>query len=207
MPRTGTPLSVREIEDRVCRIIGATPSSSVRSYLRLNTPSLFVKRGRGRYAVPLANDGRVQSKLAFTEESHWQTPVSFGKACLYHADCFQWLLQREDNSLQAVVTDPPYGLYEYSPEQQAKLRNGKGGVWRIPPSFDGCLRSPLPRFTTLTPEQLEDIVCSSSVGRVCFYPSWCLALMSWSLQIRSCHTSFRQHLRTRGWNAEVKSFV
>lgn len=30
-------------------------------------------------------------------------------------------------------------------------------MWRIPPSFDGHLRSPLPRFTTLTPEQLEQL--------------------------------------------------
>jgi site-specific DNA-methyltransferase (adenine-specific) len=56
-----------------------------------------------------------------------------------------------------VVTDPPYGLYEYLPEQQNKLRNGKGGVWRIPPSFDGHNRSPLPRFTTLTVEQLKEL--------------------------------------------------
>jgi len=55
------------------------------------------------------------------------------------------------------VTDPPYGLHEYTPEQQTKLRNGKGGVWRIPPSFDGHVRSPLPRFTTLTPEQLDEV--------------------------------------------------
>jgi site-specific DNA-methyltransferase (adenine-specific) len=65
--------------------------------------------------------------------------------------------QQEDNSIHAVVTDPPYGLHEYTPEQQTKLRNGQGGVWRIPPSFDGHVRSPLPRFTTLTPDQLEDV--------------------------------------------------
>lgn len=28
-------------------------------------------------------------------------------------------------------------------------------MWRIPPSFDGCERSPLPRFTVLTPEDRE----------------------------------------------------
>jgi len=53
------------------------------------------------------------------------------------------------------VTDPPYGLFEYSPEQQEKLRSGKGGVWRIPPSFDGSTRSPLPRFTVLSPNDLR----------------------------------------------------
>lgn len=84
-------------------------------------------------------------------------PIHFGKATLIHADCFDWLPQQQDDSIHAVVTDPPYGLHEYSPEQQAKLRKGKGGVWRIPPSFDGHTRSPLPRFTTLTPEQLESV--------------------------------------------------
>ena len=74
-----------------------------------------------------------------------------------HADCFDWLEQRAFNSIHAVVTDPPYGLHEYSPEQQSKLRNGKGGVWRIPPSFDGNVRAPLPRFTTLSTEQLAEL--------------------------------------------------
>lgn len=46
--------------------------------------------------------------------------------------------------------DPPYGLKEYTPEEKKKLRNRRGGVWRIPPSFDGCQRSPVPRFTVLT---------------------------------------------------------
>lgn len=44
---------------------------------------------------------------------------------------------------------PPYGLKEYSETEKRKLRSGRGGVWRIPPSFDGCKRSPLPRFTVL----------------------------------------------------------
>ncbi|HWB10617.1 MAG TPA: DNA methyltransferase [Pirellulales bacterium] len=48
-----------------------------------------------------------------------------------------------------MVTDPPYGVLEYTPEELAKLRKRKGGVWRIPPAFDGCQRSPLPRFTVL----------------------------------------------------------
>jgi site-specific DNA-methyltransferase (adenine-specific) len=47
------------------------------------------------------------------------------------------------------VTDPPYGLLEYTEAEQTKLRNGRGGVWRIPPSFDGHRRAPLPRFTVL----------------------------------------------------------
>ena len=68
--------------------------------------------------------------------------ISFG-------DAFTWLAARAECSIHAIVTDPPYGLKEYSDEEKAKLRKGRGGVWRIPPSFDGHKRSPLPRFTVL----------------------------------------------------------
>jgi DNA modification methylase len=67
----------------------------------------------------------------------------------YLADAFAWLEAREENSIHAIVTDPPYGHKEYTDIEKAKLRKGRGGVWRIPPSFDGCKRSPLPRFTVL----------------------------------------------------------
>ncbi len=68
---------------------------------------------------------------------------------IYLADAFAWLEARDRNSIHAIVTDPPYGLKEYTEIEKTKLRNGRGGVWRIPPSFDGCTRSPLPRFTIL----------------------------------------------------------
>ncbi len=68
---------------------------------------------------------------------------------ILHTDAFEWLRAREPNSIHGVITDPPYGLLEYTEEQKKKLRTGKGGVWRIPPSFDGCRRRPLPRFTVL----------------------------------------------------------
>jgi site-specific DNA-methyltransferase (adenine-specific) len=148
-------LSVKEIEERVSQILGPTPTSSVRSYLRLNTPDFFVRESRGLYSVR----GRAASGLqrGFTALQKWLDPVRFDSAMLYHADCFDWIEQQPNNSIHAVVTDPPYGLHEYSPEQQAKLRVRKGGVWRIPPAFDGHTRSPLPRFTTLTSDQLEEL--------------------------------------------------
>ena len=59
--------------------------------------------------------------------------------------------------LHAVVTDPPYGLKEFSEPEKEKLRNGKGGVWRIPPAFDGCVRSPLPRFTVLNADDHHEL--------------------------------------------------
>lgn len=71
---------------------------------------------------------------------------------IFHSDAFAWLVDAVPCSIHAVVTDPPYGLVEYSQEQLRKMKSGNGGVWRIPPSFDGCQRAPLPRFTVLTPE-------------------------------------------------------
>ena len=76
---------------------------------------------------------------------------------IHQADAFDWLSRAEDNSIHAVVTDPPYGLVEYTPEQLDKRKNGNGGVWRKPPSFDGCRRSPLPRFTVLTDSDKDEL--------------------------------------------------
>jgi DNA modification methylase len=64
-------------------------------------------------------------------------------------DALAWLQARPSDTIHAVVTDPPYGLKEYTEVEKGKLRNGRGGVWRIPPSLDGCRRQPLPRFTVL----------------------------------------------------------
>ena len=139
----------------MCKVIGPTPTSSVRSYLRLNSPNLFIREDRGVYRAAREYCGGMQRELS--RVATWEEPVAFGRARLIHSDCFDWLESREDNSIHAVVTDPPYGLYEYAAEQQLKLRNRKGGVWRIPPSFDGHVRSPLPRFTTLTASQIDEL--------------------------------------------------
>ncbi len=77
-----------------------------------------------------------------------------GSSRLILADCIAWLYQQPEMSIHGVVTDPPYGMVEYTPKEQEKLRLGKGGVWRVPPSFDGHQRAPLPRFTTLTEREL-----------------------------------------------------
>ncbi|MEQ9208662.1 MAG: hypothetical protein RLN96_02305, partial [Pseudomonadales bacterium] len=66
------------------------------------------------------------------------------------SDSFRWIQGAAPCSFEAIVTDPPYGVVEFSELEVKKLRSGKGGVWRIPPSFDGITRSPLPRFTTLS---------------------------------------------------------
>ncbi len=74
---------------------------------------------------------------------------------LVHADALAWLATVPDRSVHAIVTDPPYGLVEYADTDHDKLRGGKGGVWRIPPTLDGVQRAPVPRFTVLGPKEIK----------------------------------------------------
>jgi DNA modification methylase len=96
-------------------------------------------------------------------ESVWQQVRAHGPqprehlsatATLIKADALEWLSSLPPRSLHAVVTDPPYGLIEYSSKDHRKLRAGRGGVWRIPPQLDGVKRAPLPRFTVLSSAEL-----------------------------------------------------
>ena len=143
----GGSANVQQITGGVVELIGDVPPSSVRSYLRLNTPALFARMDRAQYSI-----AGLDEPAAPPVAERPQTTRRFvhGSSELVLADCNAWLEAREANSIEAVVTDPPYGLVEYSSEEQQKLRAGRGGVWRIPPSFDGSKRAPLPRFTTLT---------------------------------------------------------
>ena len=72
-------------------------------------------------------------------------------------DAFTVLSQLADSSIHGIVTDPPYGLKEYEHPELVKKNAGKGGIWRIPPSFDGHERSPLPRFTALNPRERRQL--------------------------------------------------
>ncbi len=148
--RAGTA-SVKEIADGVTGLIGDVPPSSVRSYLQLNTPALFARMDRAQYRLNGFEEPHKPQPCANTRDA---APFRFGSATLHFDDCTAWLDDQPADSIQAVVTDPPYGLVEYSEVEQDKLRQGKGGVWRIPPSFDGAKRSPLPRFTVLTTSDL-----------------------------------------------------
>lgn len=135
--------SIHEIQDAVQTKIGKVAPSSVRSYLNLNVPDVFERVGRGSYRLAGRMQGHHSAKQQFPSSKH-------GKAMLYQGDCFDWLRAQPTHSVSAVVTDPPYGLIEFTEKEQTKLRNGNGGVWRIPPSYDGHQRAPLPRFTVLT---------------------------------------------------------
>lgn len=76
---------------------------------------------------------------------------------VFLADCFEWMKKQNANSFHAIVTDPPYGIVEYSRKELRKMEKGVGGIWRIPPKIGGSKRRPLPRFTVLNEEQIEAI--------------------------------------------------
>ncbi len=98
----------------------------------------------GTVAQMKADYTTLSEKLAFDYRS-----AVIGRSRILHADCFEWLGRIPENTIHAIVTDPPYGVKEYEFDQIEKRANGNGGIWRIPPSFDGSNRSPLPRFTAL----------------------------------------------------------
>jgi DNA modification methylase len=100
------------------------------------------------------------------QDSSWQHMRSVGSQPRHHlsngatyilSDALKWLAELPANSIHAVVTDPPYGVVEYEEKNHTKLRIGRGGVWRIPPSFDGANRRPVPRFTVLSKEEILNL--------------------------------------------------
>ncbi|QRM35353.1 site-specific DNA-methyltransferase (plasmid) [Microvirga sp. VF16] len=144
-------VGVAEIQEAIRRQMGEVAPSSIRSYLNLNTPRTFVRTGRGRYRLA------VNGEEAKPTVKRQASSAAVGKARLNLGDCFEWLADQPARSIHAVVTDPPYGLIEYSAKEKEKLRAGRGGVWRIPPAFDGHQRSPLPRFTVLSDEDRKEL--------------------------------------------------
>lgn len=142
LAHNGGAASLSQIETAVRARLGHVASSSIRSYLNINVHTLFERTGLGCYR--LISDEENVTRVAL------KPAVQHERSMLFHGDCFEWLDSQDATSLHAVVTDPPYGIVEYSQREIEKLRNGKGGVWRVPPSFDGHKRSPLPRFTVLS---------------------------------------------------------
>lgn len=141
----GGEASLEDISRAVTAEMGTTSASSIRSYLNLNVGKVFQRTSRGRYRICGASSIPLEQEFPKEFSSYSVARNS----TLFCADAFDWLAAQPSASLHACVTDPPYGLVEYSEAEQAKLRQGKGGVWRIPPSFDGHQRAPLPRFTVL----------------------------------------------------------
>jgi len=85
------------------------------------------------------------------------THAKIDEALILHADCLEWLGRIQAGSIHGIVTDPPYGVKEYEFDQIEKRANGNGGIWRIPPSFDGSNRQPLPRFTALNEKERRQL--------------------------------------------------
>ena len=106
------------------------------------------------------------AELKRREETLWVSVKNLGsqrrhhlsdRTTYVHSEALSWISSLPTNSIHAVVTDPPYGMVEYDEKNHAKLRKGKGGVWRIPPSFDGANRKPVPRFTVLSKEEILNL--------------------------------------------------
>src|SRR6266699_1090108 len=86
----GREASVAEIRQAVAeKFKGELAPSSVRSYLRLNTPSDFESPSEGVYRLK----GEVNARADDDERSsHRFKPVfEYGSCVLYQADCLEWL--------------------------------------------------------------------------------------------------------------------
>jgi site-specific DNA-methyltransferase (adenine-specific) len=127
--------------------------------------SLLAPSGTGA-PEPRSEEPGWLDDLRRAETGQWAAIASHGgQRCTYLSDraiyvqddALAWLSEIPPNSIHAVVTDPPYGLVEYEEKDHQKLRAGRGGVWRIPPSFDGATRNPLPRFTVLSAAEVTDL--------------------------------------------------
>lgn len=71
---------------------------------------------------------------------------------LHYTDAFAWMSSQPHASVHGVVTDPPFALREYA--EGAAV--GKG-AWRVPPTLDGKVRAPVPRFSDLSMSELVDL--------------------------------------------------
>src|SRR5215213_10213124 len=103
--------TAQQIRADVVNRIGQVPSSSIRSYLQLNTPGLFARSDRAQYVLDEGLFKPPQPAQRVARPA--RRPFEYGKSLLLNADCLAWLRERAVNSIHAVVTDPPYGLHEY----------------------------------------------------------------------------------------------
>lgn len=79
--------TVQEITSNVAELIGPVGASSVRSYLRLNTPTLFARTERAQYVLSGFDMARAMPNPARMPAVRFQ----FGGAALFHDDCLAWL--------------------------------------------------------------------------------------------------------------------
>jgi len=173
--KTGLIPSIREIQ----RSFGFSSTNAIDSHLKALERKQFISRsGDGKARSITIHWGTYEQKdrtqpfgpkspleqLAFPQTELTVDVVKNGttqkppferisldeRTSLIPGDALTVMGLMGTDSVDAIVTDPPYGLIEYEPENHEKLRQGKGGVWRIPPKLNGVERAPLPRFTVLT---------------------------------------------------------
>jgi len=153
---SGQAIPAAKMVERIAKIlhIDPDPLHILAGYLPADVEQILYEHPLKAPAILRETFGEYDSTHSDRRESKTGTQnaksARLGPYETICADCLDWLDQRAPNSIQAVVTDPPYGLKEYTLAEKEKLRGGRGGVWRIPPSFDGHTRNPLPRFTVLT---------------------------------------------------------
>ncbi len=104
-------------------------------------------RGKSNDQFPEQEQVDIQLALQGVSAGLFDFGPHTGKFEIIHGDCLEWMSRQPEACFEAIVTDPPYGLIEYDDENLIKLKNGRGGIWRIPPSLGGHKRRPVPRFT------------------------------------------------------------
>ena len=72
-------------------------------------------------------------------------PAKMPRYSLYRADCLEWMAEQPQNSIQGIVTDPPYGAREYSDSSKRVLE--RGSVWHFPRRSTG----PIPARSRASP--------------------------------------------------------
>jgi site-specific DNA-methyltransferase (adenine-specific) len=111
-----------------------------------------------RFVAPEALEARTNFTWRMLAETKGARIVTASpQTIVLQLNALTWMDRMPADSIHAIITDPPYGLVEYQTKDHAKLRTGRGGVWRIPPAFDGSQRAPVPRFTVLTPEDRKEL--------------------------------------------------
>ena len=75
--------------------MGGGAASLVRSYLRLNTPGMFVREFRGVYRLRDMQTTLPVPRAA--PSGAVRPPFTYGNAALYCEDCFDWLERQDDH--------------------------------------------------------------------------------------------------------------
>ena len=179
--RTGLIPTVREIQNA----FGFASSNAIDSQLRALERKQYIRRRDGKaraIEIRWSCYEQAESQVSATVQEQVEQMV-FGDATkplqrnlgavddslaatidglklddrttLVPGDALTVMAMMPTSSVDAIVTDPPYGLIEYEADNHDKLRQKRGGVWRIPPKLNGIERAPLPRFTVLTPKDRE----------------------------------------------------